>query len=65
MNLRRLIALPEVREDRTSMLAGVQTRPAQMSLWVNRDWAGASCRSSRVRNAPLATVGAKKSSLSR
>ena len=26
----------------------------------NRDWAGASCRSSNVRNAPLATVGPKK-----
>jgi hypothetical protein len=29
-------------------------------LWVNRDKDGASCRSSRVRNAPLATVGARK-----
>ena len=27
---------------------------------VNRDWAGASCRFSHVRNAPLATVGPEK-----
>jgi hypothetical protein len=31
-----------------------------MSKRVNRDWAGASCRSSHVCNAPLATVGPKK-----
>jgi hypothetical protein len=29
-------------------------------LRVNRDWGGASCRSSNVRNARLATVGSKK-----
>jgi hypothetical protein len=71
MNFRRLMVLPLAQTANELRLSHAPTPLVHRSKFGCRcpsrvilDRAGASCRSSHVRNAPLATVGREKSGLS-